>query len=90
MVRLTDCPDMTLDVYPGCKTTTQQLSFKHLDHSRYFVDVPAILFAVKHTVMTKSNKKTENALIFNIPVSEYALIDKFNELCKPLYVLYVD
>ena len=24
MVRLTDRPDMTLDVYCGCKTTTQQ------------------------------------------------------------------
>ena len=24
MVRLTDRPDMTLDVYGGCKTTTQQ------------------------------------------------------------------
>ena len=24
MVRLTDCPDMTLDVYHGRKTTTQQ------------------------------------------------------------------
>ena len=24
MVRLTDRPDMTLDVYPGCKTTIQQ------------------------------------------------------------------
>ena len=24
MVRLTDCPDMTLDVYRGRKTTTQQ------------------------------------------------------------------
>ena len=24
MVRLTDCPDMTLDVYRGCKTTIQQ------------------------------------------------------------------
>ena len=24
MVRLTDCPDMTLDVYRGCKTTMQQ------------------------------------------------------------------
>ena len=24
MVRLTDCPDMTLDVYHGLKTTTQQ------------------------------------------------------------------
>ena len=24
MVRLTDCPDMTLDVYRGHKTTTQQ------------------------------------------------------------------
>ena len=24
MVRLTDCPDMTLDVYHGCKTTIQQ------------------------------------------------------------------
>ena len=24
MVRLTDGPDMTLDVYRGCKTTTQQ------------------------------------------------------------------
>ena len=21
VVRLTDCPDMTLDLYPGCKTT---------------------------------------------------------------------
>ena len=25
VVRLTDCPDMTLDVYRGRKTTTQQL-----------------------------------------------------------------
>ena len=24
VVRLTDCPDMTLDVYRGCKTTIQQ------------------------------------------------------------------
>ena len=24
VVRLTNCPDMTLDVYHGCKTTTQQ------------------------------------------------------------------
>ena len=24
VVRLTDLPDMTLDVYRGCKTTTQQ------------------------------------------------------------------
>ena len=24
MVRLTDCPDMSIDVYHGCKTTTQQ------------------------------------------------------------------
>ena len=24
VVRLTDCPDMTLDVYPGHKTTVQQ------------------------------------------------------------------
>ena len=24
VVRLTDCPDITLDVYCGCKTTTQQ------------------------------------------------------------------
>ena len=23
LIRLTDCPDMTLDVYSGCKTTTQ-------------------------------------------------------------------
>ena len=30
VVRLTDRPDMTLDVYRGCKTTTQQqqLSYK--------------------------------------------------------------
>ena len=26
MVRLTDRPDMTLDVYRGCKTTTQHFS----------------------------------------------------------------
>ena len=24
MVRLTDCPNMTTAVYPGCKATTQQ------------------------------------------------------------------
>ena len=24
VVMLTDCPDMTIDVYPGCKTTIQQ------------------------------------------------------------------
>ena len=24
VVKLTDCPDMTLDVYRGCKTTIQQ------------------------------------------------------------------
>ena len=27
MVRLTDRPDMTLDVYRGCKTTNQQQMF---------------------------------------------------------------
>ena len=25
MVRLTDCPNMTTDVYLGCKTTTQHI-----------------------------------------------------------------
>ena len=25
MVRLTDCPDMTIDVYRGCKTTIKQM-----------------------------------------------------------------
>ena len=29
VVRLTDRPDMTLDVYRGCKTTMQQLSFSN-------------------------------------------------------------
>ena len=28
-VRLTDCPDMTLDVYHGCKTTMQQQQQQH-------------------------------------------------------------
>ena len=27
VVRLTDRPDMTLDVYRGCKTTMQQLTY---------------------------------------------------------------
>ena len=31
VVRLTDLPDMTLDVYPGCKTTTQQQQLCHWD-----------------------------------------------------------
>ena len=29
VVRLTDRPDMTLDVYHGCKTTMQQQQQKH-------------------------------------------------------------
>ena len=33
VVRLTDHPDMTLDVYRGCKTTMQQQQLKNLDPS---------------------------------------------------------
>ena len=32
MVRLTDRPDMTLDVYHGRKTTIQQYNFGHIFH----------------------------------------------------------
>ena len=38
MVRLTDCPDMTLDVYPGHKTTIQQqpihVGFEDIDETK--------------------------------------------------------
>ena len=39
MVRLTDRPDMTLDVYRGRKTTMQQqpATISRVDHARYEV-----------------------------------------------------
>ena len=40
MVRLTDHPDMTLDVYRGCKTTMQhQLQIEKKKNRIYFIDV---------------------------------------------------
>ena len=39
VVRLTDWPNMTLDVYPGCKTTTTCFSYSSAaDAMNYFVD----------------------------------------------------
>ena len=38
MVRLTDCPDMTLDVYRGCKTT-KQLQLQLLSNSKFLVEL---------------------------------------------------
>ena len=47
VVRLVDCPDMTLDVYRGRKTTIQQqyktLSYSEID-TVFFVHVPHFLF----------------------------------------------
>ena len=37
MVRLTDRPDMTLDVYRGRKTTMQQQLFNHITKILYIV-----------------------------------------------------
>ena len=41
MVRLTDRPDMTLDVYRGRKTTTQQQQSKLVGVSRTFYFIPS-------------------------------------------------
>ena len=40
MVRLTDRPDMTLDVYCGCKTTIQQQQQQHIftEHGKIIAD----------------------------------------------------
>ena len=37
VVRLTDRPDMTLDVYRGCKTTNQQIHLLHNDFRSFSV-----------------------------------------------------
>ena len=55
VVRLTDRPDMTLDVYRGCKTTIQQQQqdmirqFAEIENSTYvFTELcPFIIFSLK-------------------------------------------
>ena len=47
MVRLTDRPDMTLDVYRGRKTTIQQLSRTYFHGSK---SVPAIEYLMYNQV----------------------------------------
>ena len=43
MVRLTDCPDKTLDVYHGCKTTIQQQQSRANTPNYLFLEFVVIL-----------------------------------------------
>ena len=47
VVRLTDHPDMTLDVYRGCKTTMQQQQISTLKVESKFDDFNALNISLK-------------------------------------------
>ena len=52
VVRLTDCPDMTLDVYRGRKTTTFSISILGV-HSKNFSSKPQVsIISVKNSGST--------------------------------------
>ena len=54
MVRLTDRPDMTLDVYRGCKTTTQQ-------QQNPFLSFPIFTVYLSHPFILVSNSRIRKA-----------------------------
>ena len=68
VVRLTDRPDMTLDVYRGCKTTIQQQQnqwLKHLCNHENMFKAPYQGDSNEYTQITMFNKKkkvTQNLL----------------------------
>ena len=65
MVRLTDRPDMTLDVYCGRKTTKQQQLNRRIE---------TVQMRVSQHMVSVRNKKSYASFIFKYPLLSAALV----------------
>ena len=76
VVRLTDCPDMTLDVYPGRKTTMQQQQQRLQIQKSILWFKRYILHSTYNTMTLKIGQVTNNKQVKPFRIRYHASRDK--------------